>query len=87
MLFRSLKGVQLADSPDIVKAVSCEKLSELVIDLGITQGKYHQVKRMMAAVSNRVVALERIRFGNLSLPEDLKPGEWTWVKSAKEITG
>ena len=35
-----LKGVQLADSPDIVKAVSCEKLSELVIDLGITQGKY-----------------------------------------------
>ena len=94
-----LKGVQLADSPDIVKAVSCEKLSELVIDLGITQGKYsqglvtlregkyHQVKRMMAAVSNRVVALERIRFGNLSLPEDLKPGEWTWVKSAKEITG
>ena len=48
-----LKGVQLADSPDIVKAVSCEKVSELVIDLGITQGKYHQVKRMMAAVSNR----------------------------------
>lgn len=70
-----LKGVQLADSPDIVKAVSCDKVSELVIDLGITQGKYHQVKRMMAAVSNRVVALERIRFGNLSLPEDLKPGE------------
>ena len=70
-----------------VKAVSCEKVSELVIDLGITQGKYHQVKRMMAAVSNRVVVLERIRFGNLSLPEDLKPGEWTWVKSVKEITG
>lgn len=42
---------------------------------------------MMAAVSNRVVALERIRFGNLSLPEDLKPGEWTWVKSAQEIIG
>ena len=70
-----LKGVQLADSPDIV------------IVLGITQGKYHQVKRMMAAVSNRVVALERIRFGNLSLPEDLKPGEWTWGKSAQEIIG
>ena len=100
MLFRSLKhpvtekqiaqllkGVQLADSPDIVKAVSCDKVSELVIDLGITQGKYHQVKRMMAAVSNRVVALERIRFGNLSLPEDLKPGEWTWGKSAQEIIG
>lgn len=82
-----LKGVQLADSPDIVKAVSCDKVSELVIDLGITQGKYHQVKRMMAAVSNRVVALERIRFGNLSLPEDLKPGEWTCVKSAQEIIG
>ena len=82
-----LKGVQLADSPDIVKAVSCDKVSELVIDLGITQGKYHQVKRMMAAVSNRVVALERIRFGNLSLPEDLKPGEWTWGKSAQEIIG
>lgn len=83
-----LKGVQLADSPDILTKPSAAKsLLNSVIDLGITQGKYHQVKRMMAAVSNRVVALERIRFGNLSLPEDLKPGEWTWVKSVKEITG
>ena len=57
-----------------------------VVRLILHEGKFHQVKRMMAAVSNRVVALERIRFGNLSLPEDLKPGEWTWVKSAKEIT-
>lgn len=55
--------------------------------LDFTEPSHSQVKRMMAAVSNRVVALERIRFGNLSLPEDLKPGEWTWVKSVKEITG
>ncbi len=84
---RLLEGVKLADSPEIVSSVSCKKVSETVIDLGITQGKYHQVKRMMAAVSNRVTALERIQFGRLHIPENLAPGQWTWVKSAKEITG
>lgn len=82
-----LAGVKLADSSEIVKALACEKLSDRVIDLTVDQGKYHQVKRMLAAVSNRVEALERIRFGALELPADLEPGQWTWVQSRKDILG
>ena len=42
----------------------------------ITEGKYHQVKRMFSAIGNEVVGLRRIRMGSLILPDDLKPGEY-----------
>lgn len=42
----------------------------------ITEGKYHQIKRMMEAVDNRIVALERLTFGPLTLDEALARGEW-----------
>lgn len=51
-------------------------LSPLEIELTIREGKFHQIKRMMQAVDNRVLYLKRIAFGNLRLYEDLKPGEW-----------
>lgn len=82
-----LKGVRLADSPEIVQAQACTKISDHLIHLTVDQGKYHQIKRMLSAVSNRVEALKRLRFGALELPEGLKPGEWTWVKSQKDILG
>lgn len=44
--------------------------------LTITEGRYHQVRRMFAAVGNHVVALKRDRIGSLDLPEGLEPGEW-----------
>jgi 16S rRNA pseudouridine516 synthase len=43
--------------------------------LTITEGRYHQVKRMFAAVGNRVVGLHREQIGTLKLA-DLAPGEW-----------
>ena len=43
--------------------------------LTITEGRYHQVKRMFAAVGNRVVGLHREQIGALKLA-DLAPGEW-----------
>ena len=48
----------------------------LTVRITIDEGKYHQVKRMFAAVGNQVVYLKRLRMGNLSLPENLKPGEY-----------
>ena len=45
----------------------------------LTEGKYHQVKRMVAAVSNRVEGLHRSRIGALQLPSDLLPGQWRWL--------
>jgi 16S rRNA pseudouridine516 synthase len=44
--------------------------------LTITEGRYHQVRRMFAAVGNHVVALHRDRIGGLALPADLAPGAW-----------
>lgn len=85
MIQQLLAGVKLDDSDEIVKAHECSLISEKVLDLTIFQGKYHQVKRMLAAVSNRVEALERIKFGKLDLPKDLPLGEWTWVDAPSEI--
>lgn len=42
----------------------------------IQEGKYHQIKRMFAAVGNRVTALHRIAIGDLRLDPELLPGEW-----------
>jgi 16S rRNA pseudouridine516 synthase len=44
--------------------------------LTITEGRYHQVRRMFAAVGNHVTALHRDRMGGLDLPSDLDPGAY-----------
>lgn len=52
--------------------------------LTITEGKFHQVKRMFEAVDNQVLALKRLSMGSLFLDESLKPGEYR-VLRAEEI--
>ncbi len=80
MLSMLRQGVTLADDPIPVAARTAEALGERTLELVLTQGKYHQVKRMVAACSNRVEALHRNRFGKLVLPDTLPEGEWIWVK-------
>ncbi len=53
-----------------------EPLTPTTAWLTITEGRYHQVRRMFAAVGNHVVALRRDRIGGLDLPADLAPGRW-----------
>ena len=53
-----------------------EPLTQTQALLTITEGRYHQVRRMFAAVGNHVTALHRERLGGLTLPEDLAPGQW-----------
>lgn len=77
-----LKGVQLVDEPGPIAALACEKISEHIIHMTLAEGKYHQVKRMVAAISNRVEGLKRIQIGRLKLPDDLKMGEWRWLTAA-----
>lgn len=74
-----LKGVQLVDEDAPIAALSCERISDKVIHMTLAEGKYHQVKRMMAAISNRVEGLKRIQIGELKLPDDLAVGEWRWL--------
>jgi 16S rRNA pseudouridine516 synthase len=77
-----LEGVVLDDDPKPVRASGCEAVGEYHLRLTLTQGKYHQVKRMVAAVSNRVEALHRSQIGGLKLPADLAPGQWKWLDKA-----
>ena len=50
----------------------------------ITEGKYHQIKRMLEAVSNKITYLERISFGGLKLDESLGRGEWRYLTDEEE---
>jgi len=77
-----LSGVVLDDDPKPVRAAACEAVSEFHLRLTLTEGKYHQVKRMVAAVSNRVEALGRSQIGGLAMPADLAPGQWRWLSAA-----
>lgn len=74
-----LLGVVLDDDPKPVKAAACDVVDLQTINLTLTQGKYHQVKRMIAAVSNRVEGLHRAKVGGLNLNSDLAPGQWRWL--------
>jgi hypothetical protein len=64
--------VVLDDDPKPVKAAACEAVDTHHLRLTLTEGKYHQVKRMLAAVGNRVEGLHRSRIGGVGLPGGIK---------------
>ncbi|MGJ7491776.1 pseudouridine synthase [Variovorax sp. ZT4R33] len=78
-----LAGVVLDDDPKPVRAAACEAAGPLQLRLTLTEGKYHQVKRMVAAVGNRVEALHRSQIGALVLPPELGAGQWRWLGAAE----
>lgn len=61
-------------------------LEDKKIELTITEGKFHQVKRMLKAVDNEVVYLKRLSMGSLDLDEKLSPGEYRCL-TEDEISG
>lgn len=73
-------GVVLHDAPDPVAALACARVSDYSLELTLAEGRYHQVKRMVAAAGNRVAALARVAIGGLALPTDLPPGTWRWLE-------
>ncbi|MCK6427145.1 MAG: 16S rRNA pseudouridine(516) synthase [Burkholderiaceae bacterium] len=79
-------GVKLHDEPALVRVLACERSGECSMRMTLGEGKYHQVKRMVAAVGNHVEALHRSAFGALTLPADLAPGQWRWIDDPAVIT-
>lgn len=77
-------GVQLHNEKHLTKPAQLEKIDDHVVRLTISEGRYHQVKRMFAAVGNRVVELHRERIGEIALDGDLAPGEYRAL-TAEEI--
>lgn len=72
-------GVQLKDETEMTKALACQYLDENRMKLVIAEGKYHQVKRMIAAAGNRVEKLHRSAIGGFTLEESLLPGQWRFL--------
>lgn len=75
------KGMTLGDGtklkPAELKILAQDSKNDASkIEIKISEGKYHQIKRMFGAVGMKVVELERISMGNLSLPADLKRGQY-----------
>ena len=79
-----LAGVVLNDDPKPVRAAACSLTGSHQMQLTLTEGKYHQVKRMLAAVGHLVVGLHRSQIGDMTMPEDLAPGQWRWL-SAEDL--
>jgi 16S rRNA pseudouridine516 synthase len=80
---RLLDGVVLDDDPKPVRAEGCEATGERSLRLTLVQGKYHQVKRMVAAVGNHCEGLHRSAFGALTLADGPAPGQWRFITDAE----
>ncbi len=75
-------GVELNDEPAPIAALACDRLDANTLRLTLAEGKYHQVKRMIAATGNRVETLHREAIGRHALPADLPAGSWRWLEAA-----
>ncbi|MDX2013045.1 MAG: 16S rRNA pseudouridine(516) synthase [Myxococcaceae bacterium] len=71
-------GVVLSDDPSPASGAA-DLVDDRRLRLTITEGRYHQVRRMLAAVGNHVVALHRVAIGGFELPSELGPGAWVRI--------
>jgi len=81
------RGVVLHDDPLPVRAAACDATGAHTLRMTLLEGKYHQVKRMVAAAGNTVQALHRSAYGVLDLPPDLAPGQWRWLDGPMAVLG
>ena len=77
------QGIQLKNENEPCLPATLEIISETEVLLTISEGKYHQVKRMFAALGNRVTALHREQVGQIELETELELGEWRYLTDAE----
>ena len=70
------KGVWLEGEKHPCLPATLKVIDDRTVVLSIAEGKYHQVKRMFAALGNHVEALHRTQVGGIILDEDLEPGDY-----------
>lgn len=77
-------GVLLHDEPAPLAALHCQQIGTHQLEIAIAQGKYHQVKRMLAAAGNHCTALHRSQIGKLTLASlQLAEGQWCYLTQAQ----
>lgn len=77
------EGIMLRGETDPTLPAELELINEREALLTIHEGRYHQVKRMFAAIGNKVEQLHREKIGGLQLPDDLAEGEYRALTSAE----
>lgn len=75
-------GVALRNEKGIFAATEVHLLGSHQLSMTVHQGVYHQVKRMLAAVGNKVEQLHRAQIGQLGL-DDLEKGQWIYLDDAQ----
>lgn len=75
------RGIQLNGEKELTKPAKLEILSENLARVELFEGRYHQVKRMFAALGNKVEALHRESIGPIQLDDELYEGEWRELSS------
>jgi 16S rRNA pseudouridine516 synthase len=84
LVARLLQGVSLVDEPLPLAAQQVRALDAQRLEIVLDQGKYHQVKRMLAAAGNHCVALRRTAIGRLTQEAlGLQSGEWRYLDEAQ----
>lgn len=78
------KGVDIGDDKITLPALARAGAQTNELYLTIREGRFHQVKRMLQSVGNKVTALKRLSMGSLKLDENLKPGEYRTL-TAEEL--
>lgn len=79
-------GVKLHDEAALLAAKVCRVLDTHQLEIVLEQGKYHQVKRMLAAAGNHCTALHRVQIGGLKLDAmGINEGEWCYLDAYQEI--
>lgn len=82
MRMRLESGVELSDFTS--KPCRIELDTQTSGEITVTEGKYHQIKRMFLAVGSEIVTLERIIFAGIELDQSLGRGEWRELTSDEE---
>ncbi|MBQ6891687.1 MAG: 16S rRNA pseudouridine(516) synthase, partial [Clostridia bacterium] len=80
---RLCEGVDIGEGY-ITKPAKVEMIEDKLGYITLTEGKYHQIKRMLEAVGNKITILERIDFAGVVLDNTLKRGEWRYLTD-KEV--
>lgn len=84
LLMQLRQGVQLVDEPLPLAALHASAVAPNMLEIILEQGKYHQVKRMLAAAGNHCLALRRTVIGGLMLEAlGLQAGEWCYLDQAQ----
>lgn len=80
------EGIMLRGEKTLTKPATLEIIDDYNVNLTISEGRYHQVKRMFAALGNKVVALHRWKIGDVVLDESLSEGEFRSLTEKERVS-